>query len=146
MNKGFRAVRGEGILLDPKDQIEITYSWGIEENMNNIVKALSIWQGISQMIAHNMKGEMVFGDSHLIIQALVTNSIPSQMRLRQISRRIQTMVKYYRRIELNHILRGLNDDAYKADTIGSSLSKWTLNINDKTSCLLFPKYQGLVHT
>ena len=95
MNKGFNAAGGRGILLDPKDQIEITYSWGIEENTNNIAEALSLWKGISQMPIHNIKEEMVFGESRLIIQALVTNSLTSQVRLRPIVKRIQLMVKSF---------------------------------------------------
>ena len=77
MNKGFGVASGVGIILDPENQVKITYSWGIEENTNNIAEALSLWQGISKMTAHNIENEMVFGDSHLIIQALLSNSIPS---------------------------------------------------------------------
>ena len=60
MNKGFGAANGVGIILDLENQVKITYSWGIEENTNNIAEVVSLWQGISQILSHNIKEEMVF--------------------------------------------------------------------------------------
>ena len=58
-----RVTGGGGILLDPKDQIEFTYSWGIGEYMNNIAEALSLREGLSQLLSHNIKDVMVFNYS-----------------------------------------------------------------------------------
>ena len=45
--------------------------------MNNIVEALALWQGLFQMLTHDINDVIVLWDSRLIIQALVTTSLPS---------------------------------------------------------------------
>ena len=75
-------VGGGWILFYPKDLLEFTYSWGIGEDTNNTAKALALWQCLFQMLVHDINDAIVFGDSRLITQDLVTKSLPSQLRLR----------------------------------------------------------------
>ena len=45
-------VGGEGILLNPDEILELSYSWGIGEDTNNIAEALVFWQGLYQVKAN----------------------------------------------------------------------------------------------
>lgn len=58
---------GGGVLFNPNEVLELSYSWGIGEYMNNIVEALSLWQGIYQVLAHDINEISVFVESRLII-------------------------------------------------------------------------------
>ena len=42
------AVEGEGILLNPNEILELSYSWGIGEDIKNIAEELALWQGLYQ--------------------------------------------------------------------------------------------------
>ena len=39
-------VGGEGILLNLDEILELSYSWGIAEDTNNIAEELVFWQGL----------------------------------------------------------------------------------------------------
>jgi len=45
-------VGGEGILLNLDEILELSYSWGIGEDTNNIAEALVFWQGLYQVKAN----------------------------------------------------------------------------------------------
>ena len=75
---------GGGVLFEPDEVHESLYSWGLEEDTNNIVEYLSLWKGLFQFHAHGISEIIVIGDSRLIIQAMVTKSLPTQMKLWQI--------------------------------------------------------------
>ena len=52
----------------------------------------------------------MFEDSRLIIQALNTSNMPSQMRLSEIIRKIHIIIPSFHKIQFFHILRGLNGE------------------------------------
>ena len=61
------AAGGEGILVNPEGSIDLTYSWGLGTDTNNIAEVLALWQGIHQALGLNIKELLVFGNSRLII-------------------------------------------------------------------------------
>lgn len=87
---------GGGVLFDPEDILEFSLSLGIGVDTNNIIEALALWQGLYQTLAYGISEVNVFGDSRVIIQALVTHKLPTQLRLRQIVRNIQTLLTSFR--------------------------------------------------
>jgi hypothetical protein len=58
---------GRGVIIDPEEIKVLSYSWGIVKDTNNIAKALTLWQGLSQAQLMNITDLNVFGDSHIII-------------------------------------------------------------------------------
>ena len=58
---------GEGVIICPKEKIEVEYSWNIGTDSNNMVESYGLWQRIKQLKANRVEEAIVFGDSHLII-------------------------------------------------------------------------------
>jgi ribonuclease HI len=92
------AAGGGGVLYGPDEILELVYSWGLGEDTNNMAEALSLWQGLTQARELGINEISVIGDSRLLIQALVTNSLPNQMKLRQLLKKIQRLSKSFRRL------------------------------------------------
>ena len=105
------------------------YSWGINEDTNNITKALSLSQGLSQALAKNIIDLNVFGDSRIIIQALSSKILTSHMRLMQILKKIKLFMDNFQSIHLFHILRELNDEIDKEENKASLLRKGVLSLD-----------------
>jgi ribonuclease HI len=69
------------VLYGPDEILERVFSWGLGEDTNNMAEALSLWQGLIQARELGINEISVIGDSQLLIQALVTNSLPNQMKI-----------------------------------------------------------------
>jgi ribonuclease HI len=92
------ATGGGGVIYDPDEFQELVYSWGLGEETNNNAEALSLWKGLGQAQKLAINEITVIGDSRILIQALVTNSLPNQMKLRQIFQKILRLSKSFRKI------------------------------------------------
>jgi hypothetical protein len=86
---------------------------------------------------------MVIGDSQILIQTLVTNSLPKQMKLRQIFKKIQRLSNSFRKIEFFHVLRHLNDEADHAENTAIPLRKGQISLNGTLYIASLP-YQHVV--
>jgi len=71
----------------------------------------------------------VFGDSHIIIQALSSKNLPSHMRLRKILKKIKLLLTTFQSIQLFHILWELNGEADKEANKAVLLSKGVLSLD-----------------
>jgi ribonuclease HI len=120
---------GGGVIIDPEEIKVLSYSWGIDKDINNIVEALALWQGLSQAQFRNITDLNVFGDSHIIIQALSCKNLTKHMRLRKILQKIKLLMSTFRAIHLFHILRELNGEADKEDNKAVMLRKGVLLLN-----------------
>ena len=74
-----------------------------------MAEAYGLWQGIKQLKEKGLEEATVFGDSRLIIQALNGASQSRNLRLDRLVKRIKSLSKTFRRLELFHILHELND-------------------------------------
>ena len=101
--------------------MEFNLSWGLGRETNNIAEALALWQGLQIAKTRGINEIIVLGDSRIIIQALAENTLPSQMQLRQLSRKIQALVTSFHKIEFFHILRKLNSKVDLVTNIGYAL-------------------------
>ena len=99
---------GGGILFNPDGVQEWVYSWGLKEDSNNVVEGLALWQGLCQARAHGISEIVVVEESRLIIQALMTNSLPTQLKLHQLIKKFQILSKSFNKIDYFHVLRSLN--------------------------------------
>jgi ribonuclease HI len=114
---------GGGVIYDPDEIRELVNSWGLGEETNNIAEALSLWQGLAQAWKLAINEITVIGDSQILIQAMVTNSSPNQMKLQKIFKKIQRLSNSFRKIEFFHVLRHLNDEADQATNATAPLIK-----------------------
>jgi len=117
------------VLIDLEGIKVLSYSWGIDEDTNNIAEALALSQGLSQALAKNITDLNVFGDSHIIIQALSSKILSSHMRLMQILKKIKLFMDNFQSIHLFHILRELNGKEYKEANKAALLSKGVLSLD-----------------
>ena len=69
---------------------------------------------------------MVFGDSRLLIQALIKKKRPSQLKLALIFQKIRLLIKKIMSIIFYHVLRGLNSLVDKEANKGTLLSRGIL--------------------
>ena len=79
--------------------LELIYSWGIGENSNNIEEALVLWKVLYQAKARNITKLNVFEDSRIVIQALIINKHPNDMRFRKFHKKIKLM-KFFHNIKI----------------------------------------------
>jgi len=121
--------RGGGILLDPDGLTELAYSWGLGVGTNNIAEALALWQGLQQSLRLRRHNLVVFGDSKLIIQALVTSHLPKQLKLKHLIRKIRALLSSFNLVKFYHVLRTLNGEADHAANVASTMNKGSLRLN-----------------
>ena len=72
---------------------------------------------------------MVFGDSRLLIQAIIRKNRPSHIHLAQIYQKIRMLSKKFQTIRFFHVLRGLNKLADKAANEGTLLGRGILHMD-----------------
>ena len=86
---------------------------------------LALWQGLKQAHERNLDSLVVFGDSKLIIQALRSKNLLSNIFLISILKKILLLASKFKEISFFHILHGLNDqadlEANKAVVLGRSV-------------------------
>eukprot|EP00253_Pinus_taeda_P007428 PITA_07428 len=131
------ATGGGGVLLKPDGSTELRYHWGLGIESNNRAEALALWQGLNLALKRNILKLSVFGDSRLIIQALNLNTIPSQILLASIFKKIRLILPLFQKINFFHILRHLNDQADLEANLGSIRGRRSLLVNsDEDYCII----------
>ena len=118
--------QGSGVFFTLDGIIEITFSWGLGTETNNMAEALALWQGL--VIAKN-KGITrlsVLGDSRIVIQAIVEETLPNHLHLRQLLTKIQSLVRSFHKTNFFHVLRIHNKEADLATNLGSMISPGSL--------------------
>jgi ribonuclease HI len=132
------AARGGGVLYDPDEIRELVYSQGLGEETNNMTEALSLSKGLTQARDLGINEIMVIGYSQILIQAMVTNSLPNQMKLWQLLNKIQQLSKSFQNINFFHVLRQLNGEADHAAKAATPLNKGQIYFNGTFSFTPFP--------
>jgi len=70
------AVGGGGVIINPEEHKEITCSWSIGFDTNNQAEAYGSLMGLKQIQTLMVNKALIFGDSRLIIQAMI---VPTQI-------------------------------------------------------------------
>ena len=102
------------------------YSWGLGIDSNNIAEFCGLLQGLRIALSKGIAKLSVFGDSRLLIQALIGKKRPSQLKLALIYQKIRLLSKKFQTIRFFHVLRGLNSLADKAANRGTLLGRGIL--------------------
>ena len=78
-----------GIPNDPRGNQVLKYSWRLGKESNNEAEAYSFLQRIKIASSMSTRSLLFFGDSSIIIQHLVNNSLPKESSIAQIVKRIK---------------------------------------------------------
>eukprot|EP00253_Pinus_taeda_P012315 PITA_12315 len=126
-SKGNPGVAGSGgVLLSPGGSPELRFHWVLGIETNNRAEALALWQGLTQAIKRNILSLAVFGDSRLIIQAMLRPKNSHQIQLASIIKKIRLLLPKFTKISFFHILRNLNSLADNEANLGVLCSRRSL--------------------
>ena len=129
---------GGGTLLSSENSVLANYAWGLGIMSNNMAEALALWQGLKIAHEQNLHSLVVFGDSKLIIQFMVSKTLPSNIFLAAIIKKILLVISKFQVIGFYHILRGLNGKADMEANRAASLDKNVLAVSDRVSICNIP--------
>ena len=99
-----------------------------------MTEALALWQGLQLAKAQGINDIVVIGDSRLVIQALTTSIPPTELTIRHLLRKIQSVVPFLQAIGFFHVLGKHNTLADLAANLASSLDKGVLLLNATRCC------------
>jgi len=68
LKRNLRQVGGYGVLIDPDENKEIKYAWGLEVSTSNEAEFLALFQGLRLTREREIKKLVIIGDSLLVIQ------------------------------------------------------------------------------
>ena len=125
--KGTLGRKGGGVILSPDGNQELSYSWGLGIESNNMAEALALWQGLILAKNHGIKDIVVIGDSRLVSQALNSGNLPEDMKILHMIKKIQS-ISSFQTFEAFHMLWSKN--AWAAN-MTSSLARGTLDLNGR---------------
>ena len=84
------------------------YSWGLGIDSNNVAEFYGLLQVLKIAMSKGIVKLLVFGDSPLLINALIKKKSPSHLKLGQIYQKILHLSNKFQAIRFYHVLRGLN--------------------------------------
>ena len=87
------------------------FTWGL--GLTSIIqeKALALFQGLKFLKGLNIREANVFGESQVIINTIVTNSLPLDFRIARLISRIKYLGDSFQNLNFFHMLRFNNKDA-----------------------------------
>ena len=129
---------GGGIIYQPTGKIHLSYAWGLGHATNNQAEILALWQGLIQARNLDIQKINIFGDSKLIIKAVHTKKIPSDIHLGQIFRKVSLLLSHFSIYKAQHVLRNLNSLADAEANRGALLNKNQLMVNGGSSFCPIP--------
>ena len=124
---------GGGIILDPSGTPCVSYAWGLGHASTNQAEYLALWQGLNQARKRNIQKLTIFGDSRLIVKALHTKKMTSDIGLAHTHRKVTLLLKHFRNPKAYHVLRSLNTLADAEASQGTTLSKGQIIVNGEIS-------------
>ena len=83
------------------------YAWGLGIDSNNVAEFCGLWKGLRIALAKGIGNLSVFGDSQLLINALINKKSPSHIKLGQIFQKILHLSKDFQSIRYVHVLHVL---------------------------------------
>jgi ribonuclease HI len=121
-------IRG-GIICDPEGTLVAHYAWGLGNVSNNIVEFYALWEGIRFTKAMGIQKLTIFGDSMLVIRAIIKrNIIGNNVFIGIISHSLSLLVEF-EVYNVFHIKRELNFEVDRWAKVGSNLEEGEILIN-----------------
>jgi hypothetical protein len=79
---------GGGIIMDPEENLENSFPWGIGRASNNQAKDYTLYHGILLAKKNNLNTLIIIRDSSIIITLILSKTIPSDRKLASIVARV----------------------------------------------------------
>ena len=105
------------------------YAWGLGFESNNTAEFCGLLQGLRIACSKGINSLVVFGDSRMLIQALINQKRPSQLKLALIYQKIRHLSQSFHSISFYHILWGLNYLADNEANKGTLLNRGILEVD-----------------
>jgi ribonuclease HI len=100
-----------GVVVNPFGDKIHSYAWGLGYSSSIQAEALALFQGLKILKDLNIKEANVIGDSQIIINAMVSNSPASDLKLSRLIIRIKGLGNYFQNLRYYHVLRIHNKEA-----------------------------------
>ena len=117
------------MLISANGTMMSSYAWGLGIESNNTVELCGLLQGLRIASSKGITTMSVFGDSRMLIQALINKKRPPKLKLALIYQKIQLLSQKFQSIKFYHVLRGLNSLADNEANKGSLLSRGILIVD-----------------
>lgn len=88
-----------------------SFAWGLGHSTSIQVEALALFQGLKMLKYLNISEANVFGDSQIIINAMVSNSPALDLKLARLIVRIKGLENAFQKLNFYHVLRTNNKEA-----------------------------------
>lgn len=92
------------MILFPKGNKELDYSWRLGSLSNNLEKSYALLQGISLEKCRQIMSLLVLGYFQLIVQYIVDDYLPYNNKLVHVSKRIRNLQAYFSYSKVFYIL------------------------------------------
>ena len=87
---------GGGIIFEPSGNPHLSYAWYLGHASNNQEEYLALWQGLNQARKLNIQKLTIFGDSRLIVKALYTKKMPTDINIAHTHRKFLLLLTHFR--------------------------------------------------
>ena len=94
-----------GFLYGPEGNQEISYAWGLGTMANNQTEIHALYCGICIFYSQQIKSEVVFGDSSLIINLIRKRSAVKDLTLSRMLLRILHLLSTFDTVYFDHVKR-----------------------------------------
>ena len=119
-----------GVVVNPFGDKIHSYAWGLGYSSIIQAEALALFQGLKILKELIINEANVIGDSQIIINAMVSNSPASDLKLSRLIIRIKGLGNYFQNLRCYHVLRIHNKEADIEANKGSLLSS-RVNMKDE---------------
>ena len=129
------AAGGGGVFVSAEGIMVSSFAWGLGIESNNTAEFCALWQGLRIARSKGITMLTVFGDSRMLIQALIKKKRPSQIKLALLYQKIHLILQSFRSISFYHVLRGLNTLADREANRGVLQGRGMLHLDgSETRC------------
>ncbi len=101
----------EGVVVNLIGEKIHSYAWGLGHSTSTQAEALALLQGLKTLKELNIKEATVIGDSQIIINAMISNTPASDLKLARLIFRIKSLENAFQHLNYYHVLRTHNKDA-----------------------------------
>ena len=100
-----------GVVVSPIGEKIHSFAWGLGFSSSVQAEALALYQGLKILKDLNISEANVIGDSQIIINAMVSKSPASDLKLARLISRIKGMENDFQKLNYYHVLRTHNKQA-----------------------------------
>ena len=100
-----------GVVVNPFGEKIHSYAWGLGYSSSIQAEALALFQGLKILKELSINEANVIGDSQIVINAMVSNSLVLDLNLSRLITRIKGLENTFQNLKYYHVLRTHNKEA-----------------------------------